>query len=174
MNPSKDTDEGVRGVVCRWRCWLKRGVAIPCGSARRVRWGCGIPAPGTDPWADGTAAGGKTPPAHMYNIGRFSDQPAFSGAEAGLFDDSGAGKRGVCALRRDAPQYFFGQSTPSAGRLVSLVPQKEPAQSSFAGQMTGVEGYIESASKLAFWQGMPYGDRLLRQKASCCPRPRRR
>ena len=53
---------------------------------------------------------------HHVQYRRVPDQPAVPGAETSLFDDPGAGKCGICAVRCDAPQYFPG-FPPAAGWL---------------------------------------------------------
>ena len=109
---------------------------------RCARWGCATPAPDT---VRGPVIQLRRENAAgtMYNIVGFQTNLHVPGAEAGLFDDPGAGKCGICTVRRDAPQYLPGFA-PAAG--CDFFRLKKEPRICFAGQMTGVEGYIESAA----------------------------
>lgn len=78
----------------------------------------------------------------LYNIVGFRNTSDVRRAKARLFHDPGAAERGVCALWRHAPQHPI--PVPAAARPV-LPPPAAP-RIRFAGQMTGVEGYVESCA----------------------------
>jgi methylenetetrahydrofolate--tRNA-(uracil-5-)-methyltransferase len=74
--------------------------------------------------------------------GRLSDTSQMGGAEAGDPDDSRAGTGGNCPVRRDAPQHLH-QFPQVAAPTYQLIRRENLF---FAGQITGVEGYVESAA----------------------------
>ena len=79
----------------------------------------------------------------VYNLVGFQTHLKFPEQKRVFSHDSGAARRGVCALRRDAPQYVFGHARSLLDRYYA--DRRDPLVA-FAGQMTGVEGYVESTA----------------------------
>ncbi len=89
----------------------------------------------------GAAAPGQRRREHLQ-LGGLSDPPDLAGAEAGVLHDPRAGAGGVRPLWGDAPKHL-----PGSPRLLDRYyrVRTEP-RIVFAGQITGVEGYVESTA----------------------------
>ena len=102
----------------------------------------------------GAAAAGQCR-RNSLQPGGLPDPSAVSGAAPGLFHDSGAPRCGVLrygVMHRNT----FLNSPPAAG---PVLPAQIRPRISFAGQMTGVEGYVESAAS-GFLVGVETARRL--------------
>ncbi len=73
---------------------------------------------------------------------RVPDQPEIRGAKAGFRPHSGSAPGRIRPVRSHAPQHLPGFPPPAGCGL----PAEDGAPVFFAGQMTGVEGYMESAA----------------------------
>ena len=132
--------QGLRGLHADRGAWPRRGPdTIRYGPLKPV--GLRDPRTGHRPWAV-VQLRRENAEGTPLQSGGLPDQPQIWGAEAGLFDDPGARARGICAVRRDAPQHL-PRFAPPAGRRLSAAERGTGI--CFAGQITGVEGYIESA-----------------------------
>ena len=80
---------------------------------------------------------------------RLSDQPEVAGAKARVSLDPGPGERGVSALRHDASQHVH----QFAALLHPTMQFRTRADLFFAGQITGVEGYIGNMRPAGWWRG---------------------
>ena len=80
---------------------------------------------------------------HALQPRRLPDPPHLGRAEARVLHDPRPARGGLCALRGHAPQHL--SRLPALARTGYYRLKAEP-RISFAGQMTGVEGYVESAA----------------------------
>ena len=80
---------------------------------------------------------------HALQSGRLSNQDDLSGAAPCFRVDPGLGERGVRPSRQPAPQHLHQFAAAFARRPCNGAKRETLF---FAGQMTGVEGYIESAA----------------------------
>ena len=129
-----------RAMAARGKDTLRFGMLKPVGTVR-----CGRQASLRRPAAaQGKLRGDGVQPR------RVPDKSEVPRAEAGVLHDPRPARRRVPALRRDAPQHLSQRAAGCSARR--LFPAKRrPQLVSFAGQITGVEGYVESAAQRAFW-----------------------